>query len=224
MSATDLTVVYYTAHLEEPAFEARVRERLAWASAGLPIVSVSQRPLDFGRNICVGEHPPCMWNCRRQMLIGVEAVKTDWLVFCEADTLYPPEFFLRPERPARQFVRYTPGAIVYMSTHRAWFKYSFETGILIAREHAREILGANLRDLPTWGTRDRDMGLLFTKGKMAPYAVGEWPIVSFKTGRGMHRFSHADKNNLIQTLTGWGDVKALKQALFAPMTQEEPRA
>lgn len=210
----DLTVVYYTAHQEEPSFEERIRERLVWASAGVPIVSVSQQPLDFGRNVCVGEHQPCMWNLRRQMLIGVEHAETEHVVFCEADTLYPPEFFSRePVRDPSRFVRYSPGAIVYRHKRRAWPKYAFETGVLIRRDLARALLTENLPG-PEWGPMDIEPSYVFRK-EWADVHVGEWPIVSFKTGRSLHKHSHSNKRHPARTLPGWGNVVALKNALFA---------
>lgn len=216
----DVTIVYYTAHQEEPQFEERIRERLVWASGGLSIVSVSQQPLScFGRNICVGVHPPCMWNLRRQMLIGAEQAETEWVVFTEADTLYPPEFFemALPADPAR-FIRYSPGAIVYRHKVRAWPKYAFETGILIHRGLALGWLTADLQHGPEWGTAANEVGYIFRKDR-ADVHTGQWPIVSFKTGRSLHKHSHSDKRHHVRTLPGWGNVEALKDNLFVNVEQ-----
>ena len=51
----DLTMIYYTANTEDPALENNVRNFLVKQANGIPIVSVSQKPIDFGTNICVGE-------------------------------------------------------------------------------------------------------------------------------------------------------------------------
>jgi len=211
LGRTDLTVVYYTANREDPTFEARVRERLVLASDGLPIISVSQQPLDFGRNLCVGEQEPCMWNARRQMLMGATAAETEWVVFCEADTLYPPAYFAMPPAPVGWFTRYCPGAIVWTVVDQAWPKNVFETGIQIRRSQVIDLLTANLQGATRWGVKADWPGACFD-APLAEVYEGDWPIVSCKTGHGMHGRTHTGRQRLT-TLTGWGDVRALKLAL-----------
>jgi len=48
------TIIYYTANREDERFEQVIRENILRVSEGLPIISVSQKPIDFGQNICVG--------------------------------------------------------------------------------------------------------------------------------------------------------------------------
>jgi hypothetical protein len=100
----DLTLIYYTANRVEEAFAARVRAHLAALAHGLdlPIISVSQRPIDFGCNICVGEIGFSTYNVYRQVLIGALAATTGYVACCEDDTLYCAEHFaVRP--PADEF-------------------------------------------------------------------------------------------------------------------------
>ncbi|KKT37762.1 MAG: hypothetical protein UW26_C0025G0001, partial [Candidatus Collierbacteria bacterium GW2011_GWF1_44_12] len=51
-----VTVLYYTSNREDEKFETRIRKNLLKNCGDLPIVSVSQKPIDLGRNICVGVH------------------------------------------------------------------------------------------------------------------------------------------------------------------------
>ena len=89
----DLTVVFYTSnHLPEPPM-LKIRERLALSCRGFPIVSVSQKPIAFGENICVGEIGANSYNLYKQVLIGAKAAKTEFVSLCEDDCLYPPSHF-----------------------------------------------------------------------------------------------------------------------------------
>jgi hypothetical protein len=90
----DITLLVYTANLTSGHFARSIREHLATVSGeGLPIVSVSQIPIDFGENICVGNIGCSVYNIYRQILIGAKAVKTKYLACCEDDCLYNKEHF-----------------------------------------------------------------------------------------------------------------------------------
>ena len=51
----DLTIIYITANVVKEKFGEKVREKLLESAGDFPIISVSQKPMDFGENICVGE-------------------------------------------------------------------------------------------------------------------------------------------------------------------------
>jgi len=85
----DITLVYYTANLVDQSFAERIRKELL--AFGLPIISVSQKPIDFGENYCVGEIGACAYNVYRQILLGAKHVKTKYMACCEDDTLYTKE-------------------------------------------------------------------------------------------------------------------------------------
>jgi len=84
-----LTIVYYTANRQDPEFEKRICAELVVAANGQQIVSVSQKPMDLGVNIVVGDVGVSMANMLRQMLIGCVTAATDWVGFAESDCLYP---------------------------------------------------------------------------------------------------------------------------------------
>jgi hypothetical protein len=93
------TLLYYTANLKPEVFAHKIRENLLESSLEVfPIISVSQKPIKFGQNICVGEIGSSTYNVYKQILIGVREVKTQWVVCCEDDTLYSRShlFFIPP--------------------------------------------------------------------------------------------------------------------------------
>jgi hypothetical protein len=95
---TDLTLIYYTANLVEERFAENVRKRLL--QFNLPIISVSHKPLSFGRNICVGDIGVSIYNIYKQVLIGCKEAKTEYVACCEDDALYTLDHFLRRPRNA----------------------------------------------------------------------------------------------------------------------------
>lgn len=100
---TDLTIIYYTAN--------RISEEVAWrfrrtilenAPPEAPIISVSQIPFDFGKNICVGRIGSSVMNIYRQVLEGCLIADTEYVAMCEDDCLYTKEHFVefRPQELA----------------------------------------------------------------------------------------------------------------------------
>jgi len=93
-----MTIIYITANVLPRHFAMKTREQLLKASEGLPIISVSKKPMYFGTNICVGKTPRSQANIYRQALIGAKAAQTKFLAIAEDDVLYSPEHFkFRPK-------------------------------------------------------------------------------------------------------------------------------
>lgn len=111
---SDLTIVYYTANVVPEYFADAVRERLTESANGLPIVTVSHKPVDFGDNIVV-DLPRHHLSIYRQALIGARAATTEYIALCEDDALYSPEHF--KHRPS-------PGKFAYNLGH--WGIYTWE--------------------------------------------------------------------------------------------------
>lgn len=87
------TIIYYTSNREDETFENKVKERLLKVAGEIPIISVSQMPINFGKNICVGDVGACDANLFRQIQFGLEEAKTPFVISAEADCLYPPDYF-----------------------------------------------------------------------------------------------------------------------------------
>jgi hypothetical protein len=96
----DLTLLYYTSGLAEDYFLKKIRKHLVEVSGkNLPIVSVSQIPLDFGDSIYVGNLGKSIYNIYWQIYLGVQKIKTRYVACCEDDSLYTQEHFsFRPEK------------------------------------------------------------------------------------------------------------------------------
>jgi len=92
----DLTLIYYTANKIDEKFAQNVRDSLG--KLGYPIISVSQKPIKFGVNICVGEIGRSFQNIYRQVLEGAKKATSKYVALVEDDCLYTPEHFqFRPK-------------------------------------------------------------------------------------------------------------------------------
>lgn len=88
----DKGIIYYTDNELEgsPIFETAKKFILA---SGLPIVSCSLKPLDFGENICLQGLERGYPAMVLQILTALEASTCKWVFFCEHDVLYHRSHF-----------------------------------------------------------------------------------------------------------------------------------
>jgi len=92
----NITIIYYTANVVHRGIEYSVLRSLR--KHGYPIVSVSQKPMDLGKNIVVPQERS-KENIYRQVLIGAKEATTEYVALCEDDCLYVPEHFkYRPQK------------------------------------------------------------------------------------------------------------------------------
>lgn len=111
-------IVYYTDNEIDPEIMTQVQEQIK--KANLPIVSVSLKPLNFGKNVII-EGKRGYLTMFKQILAGLEALDTDVVFFCEHDVLYHQSHFdFRPLRDDKYYynmnswiVRTSDGFAVY---------------------------------------------------------------------------------------------------------------
>jgi hypothetical protein len=83
-------IVYYTdVGLREPIFSVCQDQILR---SGLPVVSCSLKPINFGRNIVLDAEPNII-TMYRQILTGLKASEAKVVFLCEHDVLYHPSHF-----------------------------------------------------------------------------------------------------------------------------------
>ena len=94
-------LVYYTNNvLDEKIFLAcQAQLKRCMEIWKFPIISVSQRPMDFGQNFVMDKMEKSVISMYKQILKGLEECKTDIIFLCEHDVLYHPSHFdFTPER------------------------------------------------------------------------------------------------------------------------------
>lgn len=89
----DLTILFYTANVIQDYFASKVRNHLLGVIEDIPLISISQKPINFGNNICVGDIGISTYNIYKQILIGAKEAKTTWLGMAEDDCLYSKSHF-----------------------------------------------------------------------------------------------------------------------------------
>jgi len=87
------TILYLTENRLDPKIAELCIKYLKIAAGDNPIISVSQKPIDLGINICVGAIGRNWLNIYKQQLEGLKVATTDFVAIAEHDVLYTSEHF-----------------------------------------------------------------------------------------------------------------------------------
>lgn len=206
-----LTILYYTSNKERQGFEKRVKENLVKVSKGLPIISISQKPINFGHNICVGDVGASGFNMFRQVQIGLREVKTPFVISAESDCLYPPDYFefIPPTKDAI----YRNSNLYVMPDYRDFYYYKEEGAThsqVVGTQYYLERLNFLFKGAPQWSTKEMNfpkerhkMSDIVGKGEIK-YFRTKHPVVQIKTHKGMRYHTHSDRTP-IYDLPYWGN-------------------
>lgn len=218
----DVTIVYYTSNREDEKFESRIRKQLIESAGGLPIISVSQKPLtDCGKNICVGEQSCCNITLLKQILIGLKAAKTKYVLAAESDAVYPPEYFTFTPPTDDDVYVYSNVYIYYTRNNRRrglnsqfWKKRFTEGALMCNRKTWIKLIEKALEGIDGW---DNDLAhkpkFFFTKDKYSWTSPS--PVVSIKTGKGLRKNTAVSlKHKPLDKLPYWGTVEDFKWKVF----------
>jgi len=220
----DLTIVYYTSCAEDEQFESKIKSHL-WATVtklGLPLISVSQKPIDFGDNICVGEVGSSSQNAWRQLQIGAAAAKTEFVCPAESDFLYPPSYFAFRPVSANVFCTVGPVYILYATSRQGVpiFKCKpkgSEGAMMVGRDLLIKRIDTMYKERGQWKTY-HDMREPRVSPLMLHWVVGrqhmelEHPVVTFKTDRQLHNKHPVSSRQATTELPHWGNAKELWDA------------
>lgn len=213
-----ITVLYYTSNQEGEQFEGRIRDNILKVKGDLPLISVSQKPIDFGQNICVGEVGASGFNMFRQVQMGLKLVKTPFVVSAEADCLYPPGYF--HYTPKRDDVPYRSNNTYVMPQWRKFFfhKYMGAThSQVVGTKFYKETLDRLFKDAPNWSVEEKN----FPKERHKHEDVfdevilynSEKPVVQIKTRRSMRHYTFSDRTP-VHKLPFWGEGKEFRKKYY----------
>jgi hypothetical protein len=214
VNKNDATILYYTSNREDEFFENNIRKILVKNSRKIfNITSISQKPIDFGDNICVGDVSANDNNIYRQILIGCEAVKTPFVILAEADNLYPYDYFNFDPPDLDDIYRY--GLIYVMKQYRSWFfrKPTCEGAQIAGREYLISLIKEELKDNPIWSEKQFKVNPYLQLKKSWQIFGTEIPVVSIKTGKGLRGNTRTELNGVKQ-LPYWGRTKTVRRRLF----------
>lgn len=186
------TIIYYTSNHEQPELEQKIIDGIKLVT-DLPVVSVSQKPIDFGTNICVGDVGHTYLNAFRQLLIGCKAAKTKYVVMTEADCLYPSTgYFDYEPNDSDPNAIYTYDNVWVLWKDKGPFRHKPQThaSIIYNREFLINLLEDSLKGLPEW-SREKVGFPFYTNEHHFVHFTGD-AIISLKTGDGIQKGTRTD--------------------------------
>ena len=197
------TIIYYTSNRENEKFEQAIRDELVKSSNGTKIISVSQKPIDLGTNICIGDVGANDINLMKQILIGCENATTPFLYMAEADCLYPPEYFTFIPEELNRVYHYSNLYMMYKWKPGFYHKSYSQCGLVVGREYAIKRLRESIFPDHTIEALKRDKKFLF-----------DTPIINIKTRDGLRANTWVTKNLPPKDeLPYWGTYNKLREKL-----------
>ena len=204
----DLTVIYYTSNQERPEFEDNIKRTLLETIGDLPLISVSQKPIDFGsKNICVGEVGISGHNAFRQFQIGIQEAKTKFICPAEADMVYSKQYF--DFVPPRDDIFYLAMPLYVLFNQRGYSRKfnpkprGSESAMVVSRELVLKRMDDMFKGMDTWGPIEEEIWLLRRQPVEFFY---DCPVITFKTDRNMHKRTPHDTHNSTKDVPYWGNV------------------
>ena len=202
--ASPRVIIYYTDSKLDRALALPVRKQLQKACGPIPIISVSQEPLRFGKNICVGEKPRLYKSMYEQLLVGLEAAPPGSIIYlCEHDVFYHPSHF----------------AFLPKTKRHAWFntnRYYYHQGV-------NSFLAARGKQALSQCVAYREMLIVHCRERLAEWDDTQRMSIqwhTFKSARPNIDIRHGDNlttdgdykrnyyrgrgKNTIRNLPGWG--------------------
>ena len=181
-TAKNLTIIYYTSNREREDFEQKIRSKLLEAIGDKPLISVSQKSIDFGHNICIGDVGASYHNEYRQIEIGAKEAKTKYVALAESDMLYPPGYF--DFEPQNDLYIYNNFWILRCFNKHLFVRKEYGDALMIIRRtFLLERLKLVLAERPEF-CNIRLRGSIVKPPEWKNFDVGI-PVISVKTKRGM---------------------------------------
>jgi hypothetical protein len=206
----DRTIIYYSGNTENSVFENKIIEDLKIKAGNIPIVSVTQKPLELGTNVCVGPKPFSYTSEWKQVLIALKEAKTKYCIAAESDCLYPPEYFTLMPTEERMMYNYKNIYLIWKRHNGFWQKTGYCEGAQMCdREYWIERLEPLLPEEWEPYTREEENALV---KKIFPERR-EWtgnPVLTFKTGGGVSSRS-TFVNKKIYEIPYWGHIEKIKK-------------
>ena len=210
---TDLTIIYYTSNRENPSFEAKIQQTLLETIGDLPLISVSQKPIDFGKNIYVGDVGLSAQNAWRQFQIGAMEAKTKFVCSGEDDVLYAPDFsdFIPPTENAWYIAHpmYVLWALRGKKRAFGLKQQGSESAVIVGREYLIRMIEEMLKGHGEglWKREPELHGslpLLFKDAVLGHFNT-KVPSVTFKSENDMHRRTFFKRGSITRDIPYWGN-------------------
>lgn len=153
---TDTTIISLIDNNMDPDLWELCKDYLIWAAEDIPIISVSQKPVDLGTNICVGNIGRTMESVWMQTLAGAEAATTRFVAIAAQDNLYPRGCFgYQPSRDDIFYYNFNYVFLHYRGEHDGMFGVNNEIRTAFSQMVCNRQL---LIDALSWAIKEVDSG------------------------------------------------------------------
>lgn len=208
-------IIYISSNREKPLFEQRIIADMVSKKGDLKIYSITQKDCNldkYGMNIVIGDVGTSGFNFCRQLQMATEIADADYIISCEADCLYSPDYFtFVPEKLDRVYRNTNNYVLPYKGD--VFYEKDSQTAFQIAgREFLLDRLNFLLKYQPQWDTEMKN----FPKEIGQPFLDGwdefktEFPCFGIKTGEGMRRQTNHGKEGF-EKLPYWGSAKDIRK-------------
>jgi hypothetical protein len=213
MNKNDATIIYYTSNREDENFEKKIQKVLMRMNPGFPILSVSQKQIDFGENICVGDVGANDHNLYRQIQIACQSIFTPFVISAEADNLYPRDYF--DIEPSKLDSIYRYSNVWILKHHRGYFfkKRWCEGAQIIGREYYLDLLEKELEGKPLWLNGHYPTNPFRNLNQNWNWYGTDIPVVSIKTGLGLRANTLTIAGETTRSLPYWGTTRVVRTKL-----------
>lgn len=215
-------IIYISSNREKPEFEGKIFEDMYRKSGNLPIYIVSQKPMEAifdvagilftGRGRVIGNVGTSGFNFCRQLQMAVEIADVDYVISCEADCLYSPDYFTF--KPPRLDAVYRNTNIYVLRYQADYFsRKRSQTAFQVAgRDFLLDRLNYLLKDQPQWNTEmknfPKEINQLFLES-WEEFAT-EYACFGIKTGEGMRKHTSAGSTKVYE-IPYWGSAKDIRK-------------
>ena len=204
-----MVVLYYSANREP--IESKVTAHLQEVCS-LPIVSVTQKPLKLGTNICVGDIGNSYRSEFVQIRNGLQAIDSEYVLVAEADTLYPPEYF--EKRDFHNTCHRYSNVWVMWNTPKFHYKGLSHCAQAVNRQEWLERIDRYLHSWDDPRDKKKASRMQF-KCRQDGLWEGTAPVITLKTGCGVSRKTRTKKAVAPQNdLPYWGNAAQLLSSLY----------
>ncbi len=208
-------IIYISSCREDPEFEDKITDDMYDKAGDLQIYQVLQLPKEMSispgmRHI--GDVGVSGFNFCRQLQMAVEMADADYVISCEADCLYSPDYFTFVPPKLDRVYRNTNNYV--MPTRRAfWYVKSSQTAFQVAgRDFLLDRLNYLLEGQPMWNTEMKNFPKEVGKVFLETWDTfkTKYPCFTIKTNKGMRHHS-ASGTKEVYELPYWGTGKQIRE-------------
>ena len=185
---------------------------MASKKGSLPIYSITQQALFKHNTRVVGDVGVSGFNFCRQLQLAIERAKVDYVISCEADCLYSPDYFTFVPPKLDRVYRNTHNYVIPYNQNVFYTKDSQTAFQVAGRDFLLDRLNLLLKDQPMWNTEmknfPKEIGLPFLEGWDT--FKTKYGCFQIKTGDSMRKQTkHGEKP--VGDIPYWGTAQQVRE-------------